>query len=239
VSEPNRARPAAPRPVTAEDVAAYLTRHPEFLAEHPDVLALVVPPSSSNTGNNVADMQRFMIDRLRTEVAALKASHQELIATTRTNMSSQRRVHEAALDLLTARTFEELIERITTDLALKLDVDVVSLCVENDGSVAPKVTSRGIRLLKPGTVDRLMGEDQGVALHAIVEGSPLLFGHAARSVKSEALMRLRVSPAAPAGVLALGSRNENHFDHGQGTELLDFLARVLETTIRLWLDLPG
>jgi len=238
VSEPSRARTPAPRPVTAEDVADFLARHPEFLAEHPDVLALVVPPTHTN-GDNVADMQRFMIDRLRAEVSALKSSHQELIATTRTNMSSQRRVHEAALELLTARTFEELIERITTDLSIRLDVDVVSLCVENDGSVAPKVTSRGVRLLKPGTIDRLMGDDQDVALHAIVEASPALFGHAARTVKSEALMRLRVSPVAPSGVLALGSRNENHFDHGQGTELLDFLARVVETTIRLWLDLPG
>ena len=238
MSEPSRARAPAPRPVTAEDVADFLARQPEFLAEHPDLLALVIPPTHRN-GDNVADMQRFMIDRLRTEITTLRASHQDLITTTRTNMSSQRRVHEAALELLTARTFEELIERATTDLAIRLDVDVISLCVENDGAVAPKVTSRGVRLLKPGTVDQVMGTDQDVVLHGIVDGSPALFGHAARSVKSEALMRLRVSPAAPAGVLALGSRNENHFDHGQGTELLDFLARVLETTIRLWLDLPG
>jgi uncharacterized protein len=238
VSEPSRARAPASRPLTAEDVAAFFARHPDFLAEHPELLALVVPPSHQK-GDNVADMQRFLIDRLRSEIAALKTSHQELITTTRTNMSGQRRVHEAALELLTARTFEELIERITTDLAIRLDVDVISLCVENDGSVAPKVTSRGVRLLKSGTIDRVMGTDQSVVLHGIVEGNPALFGHAARTVKSEALMRLRVSPVAPAGLLALGSRNENHFDHGQGTELLDFLARVLETTIRLWLDLPG
>jgi len=238
VSEPSRARAQASRPISAEDVADFLARHPEFLAEHPDLLALAVPPAHRN-GDNVADMQRFLIDRLRAEIAALKTSHQELIATTRTNMSSQRRVHEAALELLTARTFEELIERVTTDLAIRLDVDVISLCVENDGTVAPQVTSRGVRLLKAGTIDRLMGTDQDVVLHGIVEGNPALFGHAARTVKSQALMRLRVSPVAPAGLLALGSRNENHFDHGQGTELLDFLARVLETTIRLWLDLPG
>jgi uncharacterized protein YigA (DUF484 family) len=238
VSEPSRARPQASRPISAEDVADFLTRHPEFLAERPDLWALAVPPTHRK-GDNVADMQRFLIDRLRAEIAALKTSHQELIATTRTNMSSQRRVHEAALELLTARTFEELIERVTTDLAIRLDVDVISLCVENDGTVAPQVTSRGVRLLKAGTIDRLMGTDQDVVLHGIVEGNPALFGHAARTVKSQALMRLRVSPVAPAGLLALGSRNENHFDHGQGTELLDFLARVLETTIRLWLDLPG
>ena len=109
MSEPSRARAPASRPVTAEDVADFLARHPEFLAERPDLLALIVPPSHRN-GDNVADMQRFLIDRLRTEIAALKTSHKELIATTRTNMSSQRRVHEAALELLTARTFEELIE---------------------------------------------------------------------------------------------------------------------------------
>jgi uncharacterized protein YigA (DUF484 family) len=40
------------------------------------------------------------------------------------------------------------------------------------------------------------------------------------------------------GLLALGSRVEGRFDPSQGTELLGFLARILELCIRTWLELP-
>ena len=39
-------------------------------------------------------------------------------------------------------------------------------------------------------------------------------------------------------VLAFGSRERTRFHSGQATELLQFLARVLEKLIRVWLDLP-
>ena len=38
-------------------------------------------------------------------------------------------------------------------------------------------------------------------------------------------------------LLALGSREEGFFSAGQGTELLGFVARVLENCFRGWLNL--
>jgi hypothetical protein len=51
-------------------------------------------------------------------------------------------------------------------------------------------------------------------------------------------VRLRFNSQTPAGLLALGSRQEEKFHPGQGTELLQFLARALERCVRAWLDLP-
>ena len=42
----------------------------------------------------------------------------------------------------------------------------------------------------------------------------------------------------PQAMLALGSRQPEHFHPGQGTELLVFLAGTLQQCIRMWLDLP-
>jgi len=39
-------------------------------------------------------------------------------------------------------------------------------------------------------------------------------------------------------LLAFGSREEERFHPGQGTELLSFLARILTHAMRSWLDLP-
>ena len=66
-----------------------------------------------------------------------------------------------------------------------------------------------------------------------------LFGAAAGLVRSEALIRLSIGDATPEALLALGSRDAEHFQEGQGTELLGFLARVVEGSIRGWLNLPA
>jgi uncharacterized protein len=51
-------------------------------------------------------------------------------------------------------------------------------------------------------------------------------------------MRLRVSSGSPDGVMYFGSRDPQAFGPEQATELLFFLSKVLENTIRAWLDLP-
>ncbi len=94
-------------------------------------------------------------------------------------------------------------------------------------------------MLEPGSVDELIGTGHDALLRSDVVGDPALFGAAAAGlVRSDALVRLRVSSAAPIGLLALGARKPGVFHPGQGTELLSFLAQVIEHSIRAWLDLP-
>ena len=68
---------------------------------------------------------------------------------------------------------------------------------------------------------------------------PEIFGAGAGLVHSEALLRLDIGGKAPDALLALGSRCDGAFDDGQGTELLGFLARVLEICFRGWLNLAS
>ena len=56
---------------------------------------------------------------------------------------------------------------------------------------------------------------------------------------SVARSALEISDTAPVGLLALGSRDEGHFTPHQGTELLTFLGKAIESTARAWLDLPA
>ena len=55
----------------------------------------------------------------------------------------------------------------------------------------------------------------------------------------DALLRVSASNSMPPGLLAFGTRHPGYFNPGQGTELLAFLARILEHCIRTWLDLPA
>ncbi len=238
MSTPESAAGAPDRTPTAEDVVDYLRLHPEFLVDNPNLLSVLRPPAR-NSGSNVVDMQNFMIERLRREVERFKASQGELIATARGNLSSQSRIHVAVLDIVGAPTFEHLIETVTTDLAVRLDIDVVSLCVECDRSGIPAAARSNVQGLEPGTIDLLLGDGYDTLLRSTVEGDSEVFGAASGLVRSDALLRLSIGSSAPAALLALGSRQEGRFEPGHGTELLRFLATALENTMRSWLNLPS
>ena len=221
----------------ADRVAAYLRRHPGFLNDYPELLEVLMPPKRRQHGEAVIDLQSAMIERMRNENRRIGEQQADLLATSRANMTTQSRIHAGVLALLEATTFENLIQAITTDLAVLLDVDVVTLCVEAPDS-HPRRDVAGVHMLVPGEVDDILGPNRDIVLVPLTHMPNPLYGGAAGLVQSEALLRLRPSARAPMGLLALGSRVEGRFDPSQGTELLGFLARILELCIRTWLELP-
>ncbi|AWK87440.1 DUF484 family protein [Azospirillum thermophilum] len=223
--------------ISAEDVRAYLREHPDFLAQNAELLHHLTPPSVDR-GRGVVDLQAYMVERLRGEVRQLKDQQRELIGTTRANLNSQNRIHAAVLFLLDAQSFEQLIQTITTDLAVLLDLDVACLVIESNGMDSPHVHTSGVRVVEPGAVSGWLGKAD-VVLNADVQGDPEIYGPGAGLVRSEVLIRIQVSSETPEGMLAFGSRNPDTFHSGQGTELVGFLARVVERVIRGWLELPA
>jgi uncharacterized protein len=226
---------ARPSEIGARDVVAYLREHPDFLDRHPDALRLLRAPTRQ-TSDQVLDFQHFMLERLRHDLARLQSEQRSLIATSRGNLASQCRVHKAVLAMLRAPSFEHLLQIVTTDLAVVLDVDVVTLGVESSASRTTRLPLNGIHLLPSGTVDRLLGPNRDALLYNDIQGDPALFGGAAGLVRSQALLRLSFSRSAPVGLMCIGTRTPDTFQPGLGTELLTFLSRTLEITIAQWLD---
>lgn len=223
--------------LTAEEVAAYLTANPDFLDAHPEILAkLTSPPATRPDG--VIDLQAYMMGRLRDESDTLRDEQRALISASRANQNTQNRVHAAILFLLDAESFEHLIQTINTDLSVLLDLDVARLLVESDGRPLPHAEQTGVRVVAEGFSDHYLG-NRDVLLEGEVTGDEALFGAGAGLVRSHALVRLNVSTGTPPCLLALGSREPDMFHTGMRTELISFLARVLERCIRSWLDLPA
>ncbi|WP_282605054.1 DUF484 family protein [Pelagibius sp. Alg239-R121] len=228
---------AGQAPISAARVAEYLRRHPDFLARNPALLETIEVPGRDQ-GDGVVDLQRFMVERLRSDLSELTATRDDLVVNVRNNMATQSRTHEAIIALLAARSFEHFVETVTTDLAIILDLDVVALAVEQSDQDGPGQPPAGVRCLQPGTVNEALGPTQNILLRSDIDGDPLIFGAGAGLVRSDALIRLDISSEAPPALLALGSRQSDQFDPGQGTELLRFLAQVIEHTFRAWLSLP-
>ena len=224
--------------LTTAQVADYLSSHPDFLIQYPELIDILTPPSRTS-GSTVVDMQHFMLERLRSENQRLKDSHAGLVATVRGNQSTQNRIHAAILRIVAANSFDSLIQSVTIDLPVMLGIDVVTICIEAGDVPIPKAYSSGVRSIPAGTIDRKLGSGKDVLLAANVEGDEEIFGAAAGLVSSMALARIQISPHSPMGLMAFGTRDAEAYHHGQATELLSFLARTTEVTIRQWLNLPG
>ncbi len=226
---------AGPPAPTGATVAEYLRRHPDFLIEHPDLLWILTPPSQRSE-NGVVDMQRYMLERMRTDLAKITAAQAELIATSRANLATQGRIHAAVLSVLTAKSLPHCIDTIAVDLPMHLEVDAIGLGFESIESAAPGETAQNLRILPRGTVDRLMGERRDILLLADEPGDSSIYGGASTLVRSQALLRLQLKRDMPPGILAFGARTTSKFHPGQGTELLNFLGRTVEATLRGWLS---
>lgn len=218
----------------AARVAEFLRKNPDFLSRHPELLAFLAAPDRE-LGDGVSDMQVAMIRQLRSEVARLNARQDEIILTSRANLSTQGRVHECVLAVLAAKSLEQAIQTVTTDFAVMLDLDVVTLCVETEADAAIPVNMPGLRMLSPGAVDAAVGEGRNVMLHEDMAGDPEIFGAAAALVRSAAFIRLKISDATPPALISFGARRSGKFHAEQGTELLQFLGRVAERCLRQWL----
>ena len=216
---------------SADQVEAYLKKHPDFLTHHESLLDQMTPPMRWS-GDKVVDLQSYMLDRLRGEQGDLKDAANLLINTTRANLLIQTRTHASVISILGALDLENLIHTVCFDLPILLDVDAVSLCFETASNGFPILSDNDIRWFSPGTIDKVLGHENEFAKlleHTSDDGS--VFGEAAGIVQSAALARIGPSGALPVGLIALGSRVKGSFHGGQGTDLLLFLARVLENCL--------
>ena len=226
-----------PGALSADRVIEFLRQNRDFFVKLPDTLKSIQAPARA-LGEGVSDLQQAMIDRLRGEIEKVNGDQHDLLSATRANMQTQSRIHACVLGLLGATSFEQLIQTVTTDFAVILDLDIVTLCIEAESSAALPIRTRGLMMLAPGMIDAILGADRRLALRGDIAGDPELFAGGSTLVRSDALVRLSISPATPPVLLAFGSRDPHRFDTGQATELIDFLGSVLEHVIRIWLHLP-
>ena len=213
------------------DVVAYLRRNPRILLDNPDLLGALAPDTRFEAETVVVDMQRFVVERLRRQVDEMKVASDRLFTTTRSNMSLVERTMECALALLYARDYNELAQILHDDLPVHLGIDAVSIGFETDA--LPVDASHIVKALPRGSIDQLVGEES-TRIRPDTQGEAAIYGSAAGLVRSDALVVLPEGEGLPLGLFAVGCRAANHFEIGQGTELIAFLAHVSRYAVGRW-----
>ncbi len=213
--------------ITVDDVVAYLKAHPNFFENHAELAeAMSLVPRVQGPG--VIDMQQAILKRLRSEIDRLKTERTEIIANSKQNQIVQNRIQAAVISIIQATTFEKMIHVVTHELPELLDVDFITLAIEANADAPKRVPVRGVYVLAPGAIGSTCATRRSCCCCT---------GRACASARPWASPRPR-STGSPDGVMCFGSRDPEAFGPEQATELLFFLAKVLENTIRAWLDLP-
>ncbi len=223
--------------INADQVAEFLRQHPNFFKDHAELLEIMTPPEV-NHGGNVVDLQFHMLGRLQSGIQNMKDKYEGLILSSRDNMSTLYQVHEAVLSIIRANELEQLLEIIAVDLPAFFNVDVVRLGIESEAAefyenrLGDQPASSGISFLETGTIESMLG-NKSVLLIAdsdkqFVFGFDQIFADCNDLVESAVLLRMRLPSSQRNVILAFGVRIKNHFYEGQGTEMLSFLAQVIE-----------
>ena len=225
----DRAESLDPVQAAAEAVKAYVRLNRTRLAGDGELLAMLLPERFA--GAEVRDLQRYTIERLAAENAALRAERDGL----KTTYGLGDGVRGLTLDLLDARSFEEAIN-VAVGSASAFGADCAAICIEGDSNRAMTNGFDRVRLIAPGLVSAILGRDgTGVILSS---GGEVLLGPGGGDCKSLAVFRLKIGRDTPAAVYALGAEAPGCFEGEETAADLGFFARALERAIRAWLDLP-
>jgi len=212
--------------LAAMEVASYLRRHPEFLAEFPDIaLALRLPREHGDA----ASLASYQLEVLREKNRDLNRRLHELVEIAHDNEQLTVRVHMLTLSLMRATTPAETVSHVAASLTEDFHSEHVRL-----------VLFRAARDLP--AVEWLITEPGGAAaLPAFAEffkrAEPLcgrlqqdkldvLFGARAPEIASAALL-----PIGDSGLLAIGSNDSNRFHPGMGTIFLKLIAEAVAVSL--------
>ena len=227
-----QATPVEPVRAAADAVKAYIRMHRGQLASDGELLALLLPERAGL--GEVRDLQRFIIEKLAAENAALKAECEALRSRQTAGVRLGEGVRRFVLDLIDARSFSEAIV-LTLAAAPAFGADRAAICVEADGAASPTRTE-GVRLIPEGTTEAVLGRDSMGAI--LSRGGELLLGGSGQDCRSLAAFRLKIGPEAPPALWVLGAFASGAFEGDDTTQDLRYAARALERAIRAWLALP-
>lgn len=212
--------------VKSDQVVTFLTDHPEFFVEHPELVRQLKIPTDAGVAISLAE---FQIRKLREQVASLERENDHMIETARINSVLFERTRSLVLALLDAQDLEDVSVALDEKLAQGFDIPVVRLLLSDQFQIPDSLP-----LIAP--IQRSAFEDGGALAHAISDQAPwigrlnkerrqALFGDAMNQVESCATLGLIRGHTY--GLLALGHPDPTHFQSNQDTLFLDHIGEAL------------
>lgn len=210
-------------------VVAYLSEHPEFFIEHPDLAQNLQVPHPCKPAISLLEYQNRL---LRERCQRLHDKLLELVAIARDNDRLAERVQRLALNLLDARGgLDALLHGIKAILRDEFKADCIVLCLAGPPTTGLSAVEE---FLRPDLVDLFdnafrVGQPQCGRLSA--EQAAALCNQGAGDIHSAALIPLG-NGGNWRGLLVVGSSDASRFHPGVGTLFLERIGELVSQALQ-------
>lgn len=194
-------------------VAEYLSSHPDFFNQFPDLLTTL--NITHPHGTHAISITERQVLSMRDKVQVLEGKLAELIQFGEENDSIAEKMHRLALDIIAARDMDALLAALDRHLR---DGFAVPHHVIRIWNTPEQTVSESLR----NEIDAQMHASCGTLRH---EEAKEWFGEAAAHLKSFAAIPLRGEHTV--GLLVLASEDANRFYPEMGTLYLDRLGQLI------------
>lgn len=218
--------------ISEEDVATYLKNNSGFFLKRDDLLLELELAHPS--GNAVSLLER-QVSLLRERNMEIRGRFASLLDNARSNDQLFDKTKQLVLALIEAQGLDSIVNRFNRSLLSDFDVDFSTLTLFGDPNKYRSLVSKMVPvdtayLEIPG----LLKSNNATCGVLRPEELKFLFADQAQYIGSAAVIPL--SHGNPLGVVAIASKDPNHFRSSMGTLFLGYLAEVLNRVIPRYLN---
>lgn len=221
--------------LTADDVADYLRKHPEFFNTYQDLLAELQVPHPSGDAISLVEKQLTI---LREQNEQTRKQMHELIEIARQNEELARRMHQLALTLMDATDTREIFSTLYENLKRNFRADRVTVRIFADPAFIDTFAGEEFAGRESVEAENLFKSiiDKRLPISGKLKRQQqvFLFGDDGDVIQSAVIVPLHGEGWG--GVLVIGSTDPDKFQEGMGVELLANLAELLSFIIKPWVS---
>lgn len=207
-------------------VRRFLSDNPEFLRADAELLAEL---GLKVVAGNVVEFVPAALARVHAAHQREAEQRHQIEEIARANFAAQAQTHGAVIDMLEARNPSDLARRVNDLARVRFGLSAGIIALESEGP-----PPAGWKHLVEGQVDLVLEGTHSPARMGFVPTALGLFGAEAEEVRSMAMVRMAIWEPSHQALLAFGSADPDGFTPDMGTELVAFLARVVERTAERW-----
>ncbi|MNF63260.1 MULTISPECIES: DUF484 family protein [unclassified Pseudomonas] len=203
----------------AAAIAAYLEAHPDFFVEHDDLLSVLRIPHQR--GDTVSLVER-QLKILRERNIEMRHRLSQLMDVARDNDRLFDKTRRLILALMDASSLDDVVISVEDSLRQDFQVPFVSLILFSE---EPLPVGRSVTAAEAQkAIGGLLSEDKSVSGSLREHELDFLFGEEQRKqIGSTAVVTL----SGVQGVLAIASRDPQHYKSSVGTLFLGYIAEVM------------
>lgn len=209
----------------AEQVAEYLSQHPDFFSAHSQLLETLYVPHESGTAISLVERQTSL---LRSRNTQLHDRLSELIEAARYNDGQFEKTKRLVLGLLEAETLDEVAVALEESLCRDFYGDESVLLLFSEVPLEAN-TVRIFSRAECSIVQPLIETNLPSCGQLSDAMNRFLFQDAAVRVQSSAVVPLVKGDTL--GLLAIGSYDASYFQSSQGTLFLSYVGEVLSRVV--------